>query len=138
MSTSEQRETRHYTYIMLIDGKYFYIGQGSSQAMGHTPLMRKTRIYLNSGNQMMKAYSQGIISFGEYRERCKIIKIKYHETREDALDREEKLIRFFKKYLSNRCLNISPGNRHRGCVKEFQHSYPHLKGERIVSLRKVA
>lgn len=133
MNIKEQREIIHYTYIMLIDDNYFYIGQGSCNC-GEKNL--KHRIYINSGNQMMKAYNRRIITYNEYRERCPIIEIETFATRDESLDREEQLIAKFKHLHGDRCLNIATGNRHRGAKREYRHSYPHLNGEPIKSKRK--
>lgn len=131
----KSHKKHHLTYIMLIDEKYYYVGSCSSNSPKEIDYHR---IYINSGNQMMKAVSKGIISYREYRERCEIFKVESFGSREEALDREEELIEEFKYLFGDKCLNISTGNRHRGAKKEDQSTHPHLNGVIIESIHPLS
>ena len=92
-------------YVVEIHGCQYYVGCHCQNRN-----LQISRILYGSGNSLNIAYQKKLITCSEYKDCCKLVHIEEYDTKEEALNREAELIKKFKEYYGNRCLNKTDGN----------------------------
>ena len=96
-------------YVAEIHGCQYYVGCHCQNRN-----LQISRILHGSGNSLNIAYQKKLITCSEYKDCCKLVHIEEYDTKEEALNRESELIKRFKEYYGNQCLNKTDGNKFGG------------------------